>query len=259
MRARPVTTARGHSGAGGADYTGAMPERSLIRTLYRSLSTAWTKNHEGPPWAPWVWTLLINTVIGLILSLVLTGPTGGVVNNVVISQGIGLSVHFLFWALGNTLKIEMFGLPMRVRLVYVTTVVVVGSWIGFTLGMLVLNRDPQLVLSIVQRRWGGLITFPLISALVMIVMLTAVSRYPGAPAGRRTREERSHPGRPRSHRSAPGAAERPDRAALPVQHAGPRARAGRARCAGGAGHDRLADRLPAGVLAQHGVDPGDAR
>ena len=177
MRGGPVTTARGRSGAAGADYTAAMPERSLIRALYRSLSTAWTKNHEGPLWAPWAWTLLINTVIGLILSLVLTGPTGGVVNNVVISQGIGLSVHFLFWALGNTLKIEMFGLPMRVRLVYVTTVVVVGSWIGFTLGMLALNRDPQLVLSILQRRWGGLLTFPLISALVMIVMLTAVSRY----------------------------------------------------------------------------------
>jgi signal transduction histidine kinase len=154
-----------------------MSERSLSHALYRSLATAWTPAHEGPPWAPWAWTLLINTLIGLILASVMTGRAAGLLSNIVISQGIGLSIHFLFWSLGRALKMEMFGLPTHVRLVYVTTVVMVGSWIGFTLGMLLLNRDPQLVMKILQRSWGGLITFPLISALVMIVMLTAVSRF----------------------------------------------------------------------------------
>ena len=154
-----------------------MPERSLSHALYRSLATAWTPAHEGPPWAPWAWTLLINTLIGLILASVMTGRAAGLLSNIVISQGIGLSIHFLFWSLGRALKMEMFGLPTHVRLVYVTTVVMVGSWIGFTLGMLLLNRDPQLVMKILQRSWGGLITFPLISALVMIFMLTAVSRF----------------------------------------------------------------------------------
>ncbi len=154
-----------------------MPEHSLSRTLYRSLATAWTSNPHGPAWAPWAWTLLINTMIGLILAAVLTGPAAGVFSNLLISQAIGLTIHFLFWSLGRALKMEMFGLPMHVRLVYVTTVVMVGSWIGFSIGMLILNRDPRMVADILQRRWGGLVTFPLISALVMIVMLTAVSRY----------------------------------------------------------------------------------
>ena len=187
-RGRPPAAAHADTAAGaaadrtaaaaaGSDYTAPMTDRSLSRALFRSFSTAWTSKHDGPPWAPWVWTLLINTVIGLILAAVLSGRAAGLVSNVVISQAIGLSIHFLFWLLGNALKMEMFELPMRVRLVYVTTVVVVGTWIGFSIAMLLLNRDLQLVVQILQRSWGGLVTFPLISALVMIVMLTAVSRY----------------------------------------------------------------------------------
>ncbi len=154
-----------------------MSEYRLGTALYRSLSTAWTPAPAGPRWAPWAWTLLINTMIGLVLWMLTSGRTGGLVQTVVISQGIGLSIHLIFWGLGKTLKIEMFTLPARVRVAYVATVVVVGTWIGFSLALLLVTRDSRLVIKVLQGAWGGLITFPLVSALIMVVMLTAVSRW----------------------------------------------------------------------------------
>ena len=61
----------------------------------RSLFSAWTPAHDGPSWAPWLWTVLFNSALALVLTVSLPYE-GGYLRYFVTSQAVGLPIHALF-------------------------------------------------------------------------------------------------------------------------------------------------------------------
>ena len=166
-----------------------MSPRLMVK-VWRSLASAWRWPHDGPAWAPWVWTLLLNTAIALAITRFAAGGGGGLAWNLVVSQSIGLSIHALFLGLGRLLHLDLFTLPLRLRLGFVAAVVLAGSWIGSGLSMLLLTRDPDRALALLQRAWGGMVLIPLISAVIIVAVLAAASRLrAGQLAAERARSE----------------------------------------------------------------------
>ena len=79
---------------------------------------------SGPGWLHIVWTLVFNTAIAVVLTLVAWGFSGRadplkfLMWNFVIAQSIGLTIHALYEAGGHLLgreRIEAFSTPSRVR------------------------------------------------------------------------------------------------------------------------------------------------
>ena len=77
-----------------------MNPANLFPSIRRSLGTAWTKQPEGPRWAPWAWTAALNVVIAALIT-VLVPPSGGFWVNLVASEAIGMTIHALFVGLGH--------------------------------------------------------------------------------------------------------------------------------------------------------------
>lgn len=162
---------------------GIAAARSRHKVL-RSLFTAWTLPHDGPPWAPWAWTMLLNLGIAIVLTLTLSlrrpagdSVLGGFWASLLISQAIGLSIHSLFHGSGRWFGLDMFGLRGLLRLGYVAAVVVAGTWIGFTGAVLVLTGGEfaQTALILGSAR-GSLVFIPLFWGLFALVLFAAIGR-----------------------------------------------------------------------------------
>ncbi|MBU6269850.1 MAG: histidine kinase [Betaproteobacteria bacterium] len=150
--------------------------------VLRSLLSAWAKPHVGPPWAPWLWTMLLNLGIAIVLTLLVRQPTGdsaigGFWATLVISQAIGLSIHSLFHWSGRLLGQDMFGLRGLLRVGYVTAVVIAGTWIGFSGAVLLLTggQFEQTALILGSAR-GSLVFIPLFWGLFVVMLLAAIGR-----------------------------------------------------------------------------------
>ncbi|HOA94423.1 MAG TPA: histidine kinase [Quisquiliibacterium sp.] len=140
----------------------------------RSLFSAWTPAHEGPWWAPWLWTVLFNALLAVVLTLSL--PYGqGYWRNFVTCQAIGLVIHGLFAGFGHALRLDMFSLPAGARLAYVVTVVLAGSWIGYALSTWIALGDLASVREHLGHAVWGLMIVPPLSALTTVVILASVN------------------------------------------------------------------------------------
>lgn len=160
-----------------ATYTVPMSLSTITRAVWRSLATAWTTEPHGPVWAPWAWTMVLNTGIAVLITVLSPTRAGLFGENFIVSQCIGLVIHGLFTGIGHLLSIEMFEMPAGLRLLYVMAVVLAGSWIGFALGMLLVLRDGAQVAAMLGRASGSLIAMPLIYATLMVVLFTGVGRW----------------------------------------------------------------------------------
>lgn len=175
--ARPMA---GSDGAGG--YTAAMSAASLRHPVLRSLLTAWQLPHDGPAWAPWAWTMLLNLSIAIVLTLTLpqrleAPMLSGFGGNLLTSQAIGLTIHSLFHWNGRWLGLDMFGLPVALRLGYVAVIVLTGSWIGFSGSVLLLTgADLDRTSRILGGAWGSLLVLPLFGGLLTMVLFAAIGR-----------------------------------------------------------------------------------
>ena len=150
------------------------PPDTLSRQARRSLFSAWTPAHEGPWWAPWLWTVLFNSVLALILTLSL--PYGqGYWRNFVTCQSIGLVIHGLFAGFGHAMQLDMFSLPAGARLAYVVTVVMAGSWIGYSLSTWIALGDLAAAREHLGHAAWGLMIVPPLSALTTVVILSSVN------------------------------------------------------------------------------------
>lgn len=163
-------------------YTIPMDVASPRHPVLRSLLSAWAKPHVGPPWAPWLWTMLLNLGIAIVLTLLVRQPTGdsaigGFWATLVISQAIGLSIHSLFHWSGRLLGQDMFGLRGLLRVGYVTAVVIAGTWIGFSGAVLLLTggQFEQTALILGSAR-GSLVFIPLFWGLFVVMLLAAIGR-----------------------------------------------------------------------------------
>ena len=151
--------------------------------LVRSLLTAWKPQPDGPAWAPWAWTALVNTLVAAALTLFVP-RTGGFGANLLVSHSIGLTIHALFVGLGHGLRLDMFELPGAIRLPYVVCVVVAGSWIGYAGAAWLRLGDTGLVAEHLGRASGFLLLIPASWALLTMVVFAAVNRVRGSQLAR---------------------------------------------------------------------------
>jgi len=150
--------------------------------VLRSLVTAWQQPHDGPPWAPWAWTALLNLGIAIVLTLTLSGRAdeprlNGFGANLLTSQAIGLSIHSLFHGSGRWLGLNLFALPGALRLGYVMAVVVAGTWIGFSASVLLLTGgDLARAAQVLGSARGNLVAIPLFWSLFSLALFAAIGR-----------------------------------------------------------------------------------
>lgn len=164
----------------------------------RSLLSAWTSRHDGPAWAPWLWTAALDTVVALVLTLALPREGGGLLKYFVISQAIGLTIHALFFSAGHLLRLDAFELPPPLRAIYFVSVVLAGSWLGYAAAMWVLLGDWDELLRHMTGAARYLLVIPAAWAVLTIALFAALDRL----RARQLELERAHVERARAEREA---------------------------------------------------------
>jgi len=119
---------------------------------------------SGPAWLQIVWTLVFNTAIAVVLTLVAWGFSGRadplryLMWNFVIAQSIGLTIHALYEAGGYLLGRDCIeGFSTRNRVIFFAGIPIVGCLIGYWIGLTLLGVDvsrivqgaPRVVVAIV--------------------------------------------------------------------------------------------------------------
>lgn len=171
--------------------------RLLGERASRSLLTAWKPAPDGPSWAPWAWTAVLNTVIATLLTLFVP-QTGGFGSNLLVSQTIGLTIHAMFWTLGRGLRFDMFMLPAALRIAYVLSVVLAGSWLGYAAAAWWRLGDWSLLVEHMMQASGFLVVIPLFWAAATMAVLGFVNRL----RGRQLAHERERSARAAAEREA---------------------------------------------------------
>ena len=136
---------------------------SVLRQSWRSW-WSFSLRPSGPAWLQVVWTMVFNTAIAVVLTLVAWGFSGRadpiryLMWNFVIAQSIGLTIHALYEAGGYLLGrecIEQFS--TRNRVLFFAGIPIVGCLIGYWIGLTLLGVDvsrivqgaPRVVVAIV--------------------------------------------------------------------------------------------------------------
>ena len=136
---------------------------SELRQSWRSWWSFSTRP-SGPAWLQVVWTVVFNTAIAVVLTLIawafvrLADPLKTLMWNFVIAQSIGLTIHALYEAGGYLLgreRIEAFS--TRSRVLFFAGIPIVGCLIGYWIGLTLLGVDvgrivqgaPRVVVAIV--------------------------------------------------------------------------------------------------------------
>lgn len=150
---------------------------SVLRQSWRSWWSFSTCT-VGPAWLQVLWTVLFNSAIAVVLTLMawaFAGPRGDPLRyfiwNFVIAQSIGLTIHALYEAGGRLLgreRIEAFSTANRT--IFFAGIPIVGCLIGYWIGLALLGVDvgrivqgaPRVVVAIV---------------IVSIIFSTFWSRY----------------------------------------------------------------------------------
>jgi signal transduction histidine kinase len=169
----------------------------MLSRIGGSLVTGWRPQPDGPRWAPWAWTAALNTLIALLLTL-LVPRTGSFASNLLISQSIGLTIHALFFLLGHGLSFDMFGLPLPIRMAYVASVALAGSWLGYAGAWWLKLGNWQSLVDHLGKASGFLLVLPIVWAVVTVTLLALVNRLRSQQLGR----ERERSARIRAEREA---------------------------------------------------------
>jgi len=156
---------------------------TLLARLRRSLVTAWTPTPDGPAWSPWAWTLAVNTVVAAVLTAFVP-VTGGLAANLLTSHAIGLSIHALFAGLGHGFRLDMFTLPAGVRLAYVMSVVLAGSWIGYALAAWIRLGELSRLVDHMTGAARYLLVIPVAWALATTAVVAGIDRLRRAQIAR---------------------------------------------------------------------------
>ena len=120
--------------------------------------------------------MLFNALVAVVLSLSPLGQKATFASLFLTSQGIGLTIHALFLGVGHLLRLDMSGLPLPLRLAYVVTIVLAGSWVGYSLGMWVSLGDRSRLVDHLAGASGALLVIPALSAALTVMTFAAVNR-----------------------------------------------------------------------------------
>ncbi|HKO67083.1 MAG TPA: sensor histidine kinase [Burkholderiaceae bacterium] len=136
---------------------------ALIRQSWRSW-WSFSVRPAGPSWLHFLWTILFNTAIAVVLTLVAWGfanradPWWVLWTNFVIAQSIGLTIHVLFdiggYLIGHQRVITF---STRARVLFFAGIPIIGCLIGYWIGLSLLGVDvarivhgaPRIVIAIV--------------------------------------------------------------------------------------------------------------
>ncbi len=105
---------------------------TTLHAIRRSAATAWTIEPEGPAWAPWFWSLVYGSGIGLVLWATIGRTMALTVGEwVTTSLCITFANHGLFKLIGMLSQRDMYQLPLAVRVPYVALTSVLASAFGY--------------------------------------------------------------------------------------------------------------------------------
>ncbi len=143
----------------------------------------------GPNWLQFVWTVLFNTAIAVVLTLVAWGFSGRADPwrllgwNFVIAQSIGLTIHLLFDAGGFLLghqRIAAFS--TRSRLLFFAGIPIVGCLIGYWIGLSLLGVDVGRIIQGAPRVVIAIVTVSIIFSTFWYRYLSGKTRLANAEA-----------------------------------------------------------------------------
>jgi signal transduction histidine kinase len=153
----------------GATADAPRADGSALRASWRSW-WSFSYRHAGPAWLQYVWTLLFNTAVAVVLTLIAWSFAQRadflqvLKWNWVIAQAIGFSIHLLFEVAGRLLghaRIEAFNTPRRV--VFFAGIPIVGCLLGYWIGLSLLGVQ---VARIVQGAPRVMVAILLVSIIV---------------------------------------------------------------------------------------------
>lgn len=136
---------------------------SVLRQSWRGW-WSFSTTTVGPAWLQVLWTVLFNSAIAVVLTLMAwafagrADPLRFFIWNFVIAQSIGLTIHALYEAGGHLLGRERIEtLSTRNRVIYFAGIPIVGCMIGYWIGLTLLGVDvsrivhgaPRVVVAIV--------------------------------------------------------------------------------------------------------------
>jgi sensor histidine kinase YesM len=130
---------------------------SVLRQSWRSWWSFSTCT-AGPAWLQVLWTVLFNSAIAVVLTLVTWAFAGGAdplrsfVWNFVVAQSIGLTIHALYDAGGYFIgrqRIEAFS--MRKRMVYFAGIPIIGCLLGYWIGLTLLGVEAERIVQAAPR------------------------------------------------------------------------------------------------------------
>ncbi len=137
---------------------------ALIRQSWRSW-WSFSVRPAGPVWLQFLWTILFNTAIAVVLALVAWGfsnradPWYVLWANFVIAQSIGLTIHVLFDIGGYLIGHQrVIALSTKARVLFFAGIPIIGCLIGYWIGLSLLGVDvgrivhgaPRIVIAIVM-------------------------------------------------------------------------------------------------------------
>ena len=137
---------------------------ALIRQSWRSW-WSFSVRPAGPVWLQFLWTILFNTAIAVVLALVAWGfsnradPWYVLWANFVIAQSIGLTIHVLFDIGGYLIGHQrVSALSTKARVLFFAGIPIIGCLIGYWIGLSLLGVDvgrivhgaPRIVIAIVM-------------------------------------------------------------------------------------------------------------
>ncbi len=143
--------------------------------------TAWSAEPQGPAWAPWAWSLVYGTGIGLVVWLAawpyvptrMHAPAQWVLSGLCIT----LANHALFKATRRLVRRDGVTLPLALRIPYVCTTSVVASTIGYAIAKLIeLRGDGRALVEHLSQAAGFLVGTTVFWSAGTILVMALVSR-----------------------------------------------------------------------------------
>ncbi|MGE5161767.1 MAG: sensor histidine kinase [Betaproteobacteria bacterium] len=172
----------------------------LAGTLASSWRDWWTPPHQtvGPRWPQYVWTLLFNTCVAVVLSLIVWsfGQRAGLWQvfkwNWVISQSIGFTIHLLF-DLGTRIvgRERIAGFDMRRRALFFAGIPLIGCLIGYWIGLSLLGVQVARIIQGAPRVAIAIILVSIIVSTFWYRYMANKARLAAAEAARERERTRS--------------------------------------------------------------------
>ena len=155
---------------------------ALLRQSWRSW-WSFSVRPAGPVWLHFLWTILFNTAIAVVLALVAWGfgnradPWYVLWANFVIAQSIGLTIHVLFDIGGYLIGHQrIIAFSPQARVLFFAGIPIVGCLIGYWIGLSLLGVDVGRIVQGAPRIVIAIVTLSIIFSTLWYRYLSGMNR-----------------------------------------------------------------------------------